>query len=62
MEQDGILSLNDKVRKYFPKLPDWVEPVVIWDLLNHRSGFIDEWSAMMLTQARRHHKLKIDKL
>jgi CubicO group peptidase (beta-lactamase class C family) len=51
MEQDGILSLNDKVRKYFPKLPDWVEPVVIWDLLNHRSGFIDEWSAMMLTQA-----------
>jgi CubicO group peptidase (beta-lactamase class C family) len=23
MEKDGILSLNDKVRQYFPKLPEW---------------------------------------
>ncbi len=39
MEQEGLLSLEDKVRKYFPKLPAWAEPVSIWDLLNHRSGF-----------------------
>ncbi|HMI79202.1 MAG TPA: serine hydrolase, partial [Ferruginibacter sp.] len=48
MEKDGILSLNDKVRKYFPKLPEWSEPVTIWDLLNHRSGFVDEWSTLLL--------------
>lgn len=48
MENDGILSLNDKVRKYFPKLPDWSEPVTIWDLLNHRSGFVDEWATLLL--------------
>ncbi len=48
MEKDGILSLNDKVRKYFPKLPEWSEPVTIWDLLNHRSGFVDEWSTILL--------------
>ncbi len=48
MENDGILSLNDKVRKYFPKLPEWSEPVTIWDLLNHRSGFVDEWSNALL--------------
>ena len=48
MENDGILSLNDKVRKYFPKLPEWSEPVTIWDLLNHRSGFVDEWSTLLL--------------
>jgi CubicO group peptidase (beta-lactamase class C family) len=51
MEQDGILKLDDKVRKYFPKLPDWSESVTIWDLLNHRSGFADEWDAILLTQA-----------
>ncbi len=48
MENDGIFSLNDKVRKYFPKLPAWSEPVTIWDLLNHRSGFVDEWSTILL--------------
>lgn len=48
MEKDGILSLNDKVRKYFPQLPDWAEPVTLWDLLNHRSGFVDEWATLLL--------------
>jgi len=48
MENDGILSLNDKVIKYFPKLPEWSESVTIWDLLNHRSGFVDEWATLLL--------------
>lgn len=48
MEKDGILSLHDKVRKYFPKLPEWSASVTIWDLLNHRSGFVDEWSTILL--------------
>jgi len=48
MEKDGILSLHDKVRKYFPKLPEWSELVTIWDLLNHRSGFVDEWANLLL--------------
>ena len=51
MEQEGLLSLHDKVRKYFPELPAWSEPVTIYDLLNHRSGFVDEWATMLLSQA-----------
>ncbi|MEO5590802.1 MAG: serine hydrolase domain-containing protein [Gemmatimonadaceae bacterium] len=51
MEQDGVLKLDDKVRRFFPNLPAWAESVTIWDLLNHRSGFIDEWDALLLTQA-----------
>ncbi len=35
MEQDGILKLDDRVRKYFPKLPEWSDGVTIWDLLNY---------------------------
>jgi CubicO group peptidase (beta-lactamase class C family) len=50
MEKDGILKLTDKVRTYFPKLPQWSEPVTILDLLNHRSGFVDEWATLLLTQ------------
>ncbi len=51
LEQQGLLSLDDKVRKYFPELPDWSEPVTIYDLVNHRSGFADEWATLLLTQA-----------
>lgn len=51
MEKQGLLSLDDKVRKYFPELPGWSEPVNIRDLLNHRSGFADEWATLLLTQA-----------
>lgn len=48
MEKDGIFSLDDKVRTYFPSLPEWAEPVTLWDLLNHRSGFVDEWATLLL--------------
>lgn len=51
MEFDGIISLNDKVRKFFPELPDWAEPVTIGHLIQHRSGFADEWDALLLMMA-----------
>ncbi len=51
MEGEGLLHFSDKVRTYFPKLPDWSDPVTIQDLLNHSSGFDDEWATMLLMQA-----------
>jgi CubicO group peptidase (beta-lactamase class C family) len=57
MEKEGIINLNDKVRKYFPELPEWSEPVTIKDLLNHQSGFIDEWDALLLTQASMNNRV-----
>ncbi|HEU0111378.1 MAG TPA: serine hydrolase domain-containing protein, partial [Flavisolibacter sp.] len=51
MEKEGLLSLDDKVSKYFPQLPAWSEPVTLYDLLNHRSGFADEWATLLLAQA-----------
>jgi CubicO group peptidase (beta-lactamase class C family) len=50
MEQEGLLRFDDKVRKYFPKLPAWSETVTVQDLLNHSSGFDDEWATLLLTQ------------
>jgi CubicO group peptidase (beta-lactamase class C family) len=58
MEKDSLLHLNDKVRKYFPKLPEWSEPVTIQDLLNHSSGFADEWATLALTQASMANRLE----
>jgi CubicO group peptidase (beta-lactamase class C family) len=59
LEQDGKLTLEDKVRKYFPKLPAWSESVTLQDLLNHSSGFCDEWATLMLTQASMNNRLDV---
>ncbi len=59
LAQDGKLTLEDKVRKYFPKLPLWSESVTLQDLLNHSSGFCDEWATLMLTQASMNNRLDV---
>jgi len=59
LEQDGKLTLEDKVRKYFPNLPVWSDQVTIKDLLNHSSGFCDEWATLVLTQASMSNRLDV---
>ena len=59
MEQDGKLKLEDNVRTYFPKLPAWSESVTLQDLLNHSSGFCDEWATLVLTQASMSNRLDV---
>ncbi|NOT73755.1 MAG: beta-lactamase family protein [Cyclobacteriaceae bacterium] len=59
MEKDNILKLENKVRQYFPKLPAWSEIVTIQDLLNHSSGFCDEWATLVLTQASMSNRLDV---
>jgi Beta-lactamase len=41
LAQDGRLSLQDDVRKYIPKLPDYGRPITIAELLGHTSGLRD---------------------
>jgi len=42
---DGLISLDDDIRKYFPELPDYGEPITINDLLHHTSGLRD-WGSI----------------
>lgn len=57
MDKEGLLNFKDKVTKFFPKLPGWSEPVTLMDLLNHSSGFDDEWGTLLLTQAAMNNRL-----
>jgi CubicO group peptidase (beta-lactamase class C family) len=41
LAQEGKLSLDDPVRKYFPELPDYGAPLTVRHLLNHTSGLRD---------------------
>ena len=62
MESEGLLRFDDKVRSYFPKLPEWSKDVTIQDLLNHRSGFDDEWSLLLLMHAEMRNRVDKEQL
>ncbi len=62
IESEGLLQFNDKVRRYFPKLPAWSDGVTIQDLLNHSSGFADEWATMLLIQADMNNRVDKEQL
>jgi CubicO group peptidase (beta-lactamase class C family) len=48
LEKQGKLSVNDDVRKYVPKLPDYGQQLTILHLLNHTSGLRDYLTLMEL--------------
>ena len=41
LAEDGKLSLDDPVRKHFPELPDYGQPLTLRHLLHHTSGVRD---------------------
>jgi CubicO group peptidase (beta-lactamase class C family) len=41
LDLDGVLSLDDDVRRWIPELPDYGTPITIRHLLNHTSGVRD---------------------
>src|SRR5690606_25352581 len=43
--EDGVLSLDDDVRKYVPELPDYGHTITLRHLLTHTSGLRD-WGAV----------------
>ena len=47
-EDQGLLSLEDPLRKHFPDLPDWADPVRIRHLVHHTSGIRDYLVVMAL--------------
>jgi len=46
LAQDGKLSLEDPIAKYFPELPAYAKGITIRQMLNHTSGLRD-WGAVM---------------
>jgi len=47
--EQGVLSLDDDVRKYIPELPDYGHPITLRQMLHHTSGFRDFETLMYLS-------------
>ncbi|MGL5946704.1 MAG: serine hydrolase domain-containing protein, partial [Sediminibacterium sp.] len=45
LAQEGKLSLQDDIRKYFPEIPDYGHTITISHLLHHTSGLKD-WGSI----------------
>lgn len=41
LEEDGTLSLDDPIRKFFPEMPAYAEKITIRHLIHHTSGIRD---------------------
>lgn len=48
LEMDGVLSLDDDVRRWVPEMPDYGAPITLRHLLNHTSGVRDYLTLLSL--------------
>ncbi|HZS04447.1 MAG TPA: serine hydrolase domain-containing protein [Blastocatellia bacterium] len=48
LAKEGMISLDDPVRKYVPELRDFAAPVTIRHLLHHTSGLRDQWNLLIM--------------
>ncbi len=46
LEQQGVLSLDDDVRKHIPEFPDFGEVITIKNLLNHTNGLREVYNLL----------------
>ncbi|MGL1893400.1 MAG: beta-lactamase family protein [Spirochaetaceae bacterium] len=49
LEKEGKLSLDDDIRKYIPKVPDFGETITLRHLASHTSGLRDQFSLLTLS-------------
>jgi CubicO group peptidase (beta-lactamase class C family) len=52
LAQEGKLSLDDEVRKYLPRVPDFGTPITIKQLMHHTSGLRDQWQLLAISGTR----------
>ncbi|MFY0603151.1 MAG: beta-lactamase family protein [Flavobacteriaceae bacterium] len=62
LEDEGLLSINDDVRKYIPELPDYGKKITISHLLTHSSGIRDQWRLLELAGWRLDDVIKTEQI
>ncbi len=50
--EDGLLDIDDDIRRYIPHLVSFGEAVTVRDLMNNVSGIRDQWSLQQLSGVR----------
>ena len=48
LERDGLLGLDDDVRRHVPEVPDFGRTITLRHLANHTSGLRDQWELLAM--------------
>lgn len=48
LAQQGMLSLDDDIRKHLPEVPDFGKTITIKHLIHHTSGIRDQWELLAM--------------
>jgi CubicO group peptidase (beta-lactamase class C family) len=48
LEEEGKLSIQDDIRKHMPEIHDFGKTITIKHLMNHTSGFRDQWELLAI--------------
>jgi len=62
LEDEGILSIKDDVRKYIPELPDYGSTITLHHLLTHSSGIREQWRLLELAGWRLDDVIKTEQI
>ncbi len=62
LAHEGKLSLDDRVQKYVPELPEFEQPITIRHLIHHVSGLRDQWELLTLAGWRMDDVITVDHL
>lgn len=49
LEEEGVISLDDDIRKYIPELPEFEHTVTLRHLVNHTSGYREFLNTLVMT-------------
>ena len=62
LQDEGLLSIEDNVRRFIPELPDYGTPITINHLLTHSSGIRDQWRLLELAGWRLDDVIKTEQV
>ena len=62
LQDEGLLSINDDVRKYISELPNYGKTITIKHLLTHSSGLREQWRLLEMAGWRLDDVIKTDQI
>lgn len=62
LEDNGLLSIKDDIRKYIPELPDYGDVITLNHLLTHSSGIRDQWRLLEMAGWRLDDVIKTEQI
>ncbi|MEL7147059.1 MAG: serine hydrolase domain-containing protein [Bacteroidota bacterium] len=62
LQDEGILSIKDDIRKYIPELPDYGKVITLNHLMTHASGIRDQWRLLEMAGWRLDDVIKTEQI